>query len=70
MMQLFVLNVLLTQPRSQSSSAISDLTSSVKLVQKVRRERLRAIALGSKPPLVTRIARTSLGTRLLLSHIT
>ena len=44
-----------TQPRSQSSSAISDVTSPVKL---------RAIALGSKPPLVTRIARTGLGTRL------
>ena len=26
----------------------------------------RAIALGSKPPLVTRIARTGLGTRLIL----
>ena len=38
------------QPRSQSSSAISDVTSPVKLV--------------GKPPLVTRIARTGLGTRL------
>ena len=35
-----------SQPRSQSSSAISDVTSLV------------------KPPLVTRIARTGLGTRL------
>ena len=41
-----------SQPRSQSSSAISDVTSSAKL------------ALGSKPPLVTRIAQTGLGTRL------
>ena len=48
-----------SQPRSQSSSAISDLTSPVKLVGKIR-----AIALCSKPPLVTRIARTGLGTRL------
>ena len=45
-----------TQPRSQSSSAISDVTSPVKLVGKIR--------LGSKPPLVTRIARTGLGMRL------
>ena len=37
------------QPFSQSSSAISDVTSPVKLV-------------GSKPPLVSRIARTGLGT--------
>ena len=35
------------------------MTSPVKLVGKIR-----AIALGSKPPLVTRIARTGLGTRL------
>ena len=48
-----------TQPRSQSSSAISDVTSPVKLVGKIR-----AIALGSKPPLVTRIARIGMGTRL------
>ena len=47
------------QPRSQLSSAISHMTSPVKLVGKIR-----AIALGSKPPLVTRIARTGLGTRL------
>ena len=40
------------QPRSQSSSAISDVTSPVKLVGK------------SKPPLVTQTARTGLGTRL------
>ena len=52
-----------TQPRSQSSSAISDVTSPVKLVGKVR-----AVALGSKPPLVTRIARTGLGTRLNQTH--
>ena len=52
------------QPRSQSSSAISDVTSLVKLVGKIRRGRPRAIGLGSKPPLVTRIARTGLGTRL------
>ena len=54
---------------SQSSSAISDVTSPVKLVGKIC-----AIALASKPPLVTWIARTDLGTRLhfacvrLLSH--
>ena len=48
------------KPRSQSSSAISDVTSPVKHVGKVR----RAIALGSKPPPVTRIARGGLGTRL------
>ena len=47
------------QPRSQSSSAISDVTSPVKLVGKIC-----AIALGSKPPLVTRIARTGLGARM------
>ena len=51
------------QPRSQSSSAISDKTSPVKLVGKIR-----AIALGSKPPLVTRIARTGLGTRLVVRN--
>ena len=48
-----------SQPRSQSSSAISDVTSPVKLVGKVR-----AIAFGSKPPPVTLIARTGLGTKL------
>ena len=48
------------QPRSQSSSAISDVTSPVKLVGKVR----RAIALGSKLPPVTWIARSGQGTRL------
>ena len=48
-----------SQPRSQSSLAISDVTSPVKLVEKIC-----AIALGSKPPLVTRITRTDLGTRL------
>ena len=44
------------QSRSQSSSAIWDMTSPVKLA--------KPIALGSKPHLVTRIARTGLGTRL------
>ena len=48
-----------TQPRSQLSSAISDVTWPVKLVGKIR-----AITLVSKPPLVTKIARTGLGTRL------
>ena len=38
---------------------ISDLTSPVKLVGKIR-----PIALGSKPSLVIRVARTGLGTRL------
>ena len=52
------------QPRSQSSSAISDRTSPVKLVGKIR-----TIALGSKSPLVTRIARTGLGTRLVEESI-
>ena len=47
------------QSRSQSSSAISDMMSPVKLVGKIR-----AIALGSKPPLVTLISRPGLGTRL------
>ena len=42
------------QPRSQSSSAISDVTSPV--------------ALRSKLPLVTRIARTGLGTRLTYAY--
>ena len=44
------------KPQSQSSSTISDVTSPVKHVKK--------FALGSKLPLVTRIARTGLGTRL------
>ena len=48
-----------SQPRFQSSSVISDVTSPIQLVGKIR-----AIALCSKPPLVTRIARTGLGTRL------
>ena len=39
--------VLLSQPRSESSSAISDVTSPVKLVGKAR-----AIAVGSKSPLI------------------
>ena len=34
------------------------------LVGKIRQGRPRAIALASKPPLVTRIAQTGLGTRL------
>ena len=45
------------QSRSQSSSA----TSPVKLVGKICRGKF---ALGSKPPLVTLITRTGLGTRL------
>ena len=47
------------QPCSQSSLGISDVTSPVKLFGKIC-----TIALTSKPPLVTRIARTGLGTRL------
>ena len=58
-------NVPVFQPRSQSSSAISDVTSTVKFVGKIR----RAIALGSKPPLVTQIARIALGTRLPIFHL-
>ena len=58
-------NVPVFQPRSQSSSVISDVTSPVKFVGKIR----RAIALGSKPLLVTRIARTALGTRLPVFHL-
>ena len=56
-------HVCYTDSRSQSSSVISDVTSPVKLVGKIRRGHL-ALALGSKPPLVTRIARTGLGMRL------
>ena len=54
------------QPRSRSSSAISDVTSPVQLVGKIRRglSHYGSIALGSKPPQVTRMARTGLGTRL------
>ena len=48
-----------SQPRSQSTSAILDVTSPVKPVGKIC-----AVALGSKPPLVSRIARTDLGMRL------
>ena len=48
-----------SQRRSQSSSVISDVTSPVKLVGKNL-----PIALGFKPPLVTRIARTGLRTGL------
>ena len=55
----FVTNLVKTQPRSQSSSAISNLTSHVKLFG-----RSRVIALVSKPPLLTQIARTVIGTRL------
>ena len=61
-------NVPVFQPRSQSSSAISDMTSPVKFVGKNGKIR-RAIALGSKPLLVTRIARTALGTRLPVFHL-
>ena len=43
--------MLLSQPRSQSSSAISDVTSPVKLVGKLV-GKARDIALGSKPPLI------------------
>ena len=54
------------QPRSQSSTAISDVKSPVAC--RACRENSpgtpRAIALGSKPPLVTRIERTGLGTTL------
>ena len=50
------------RPRCQSSSAISDVTS---LVKKISRGYPPAIVLGSKPPLVTRIAQTGLGTRLM-----
>ena len=54
------------QPRCQSSLAISDLTSPVKLVRKMRWGHPRAIVLGSKPPpLVTQIGWTGLGTRLM-----
>ena len=48
------------QPRSQSSSAILDVTSPVKFVGKNR--------LGSKLPLVTRIALTGLSTRLWIMY--
>ena len=56
-------------PRSRSSSAIWDVISPVHLFTcQACRENSprtpRAIALGSKPPHVTRIARTGLGTRL------
>ena len=51
----------LTQPRSQSFSAISDVTSPVKLVGKIRRGLYRTRFQGSS---VTRVARTRLGTRL------
>ena len=50
------------QPCSQSSSAISEVTSPVKLVGKICED-----AIGSKTPLVTQIARTGLGTRLVRS---
>ena len=50
--------MMIFQPSSQSSSAISDVTSPVKLVGKIR--------LSSKPSLVTRIVRTGLGTRLMI----
>ena len=54
----YLLVALPAQPRSQSFSLISDVTSSFKLV-----------VFGSKPPLVTRIARTGLGTRLLPANM-
>ena len=53
------------QPRCQWSSAISDVTSLVKLVKKICQGYRPTIVLGSKPPLVTRIAWTGLGTRLM-----
>ena len=53
------------QPRSQSSLVILDVTSPVMLVKKIHRGYRPAIVLGSKPPLVTRIVRTGLGTRLM-----
>lgn len=46
-------------------SAITDVTSPLKLVLRTNRERAEdrtPIMLGSKPPLLTRIARTGLGT--------
>ena len=52
------------QPRPQSSLAISDMTSTVKLVGKIRRGRLPLSRSVTEPPLVTRIARTGLGKRL------
>ena len=58
---LLVSKVANDQPRSQSSSAISDVTSPVKLVGKIRQGKF---ALGSKSPLVTRVAQTGLSTRL------
>lgn len=48
-------------------SAITDVTSPLKLVLRTNRERAEdrtPIVLGSKPPLLTRIARTGLGTSL------
>ena len=51
----------LVQPCSQSSLAISNVTSPVKLVG-----RIRVIALGSKPPSLSRIMRTGPGERLRL----
>ena len=48
-------------------SAITDVTSPLKLVLRTNRERAEdrtPITLGFKPPLLTRIARTGLGTRL------
>ena len=51
-----------SQPRSQSSWAISNVTSSVKLFR-----RISLFQVSSKPPPLTRIARTGLGTRLFTS---
>ena len=41
--------IYMAQPRSQSSSAISDLTSPVKLVGKIRRGRLALLRLVPSP---------------------
>ena len=53
------------QPCVQSSLAISEVTSPVKLVGKIRQGYPSPIMLGSKPPLVTQIVQTGLGTRLM-----
>ena len=53
------------QPCVQSSLAISEVTSPVKLVGKIRQRYPSPIMLGSKPPLVTQIVQTGLGTRLM-----
>ena len=53
------------QPCVQSSLAISEVTSPVKLVGKICQGYPSPIMLGFKPPLVTQIAQTGLGTRLM-----